>query len=64
MATGQPGAAIKVAGADAIAIAPGGMVAFVLNFFPGTATPINTATGAVGQAIKVGKGPSYLAIAM
>jgi YVTN family beta-propeller protein len=30
--------------------------------YPGHVTPINTATGAVGQAIQVGTGPNYIAV--
>jgi hyaluronoglucosaminidase len=50
----------------AIAITPDGKTVYVTNFNEGsggTVTPISTATGKAGRPIKVGPGPSAIAIA-
>src|SRR5205823_10824544 len=38
------------------------VTAYVVNFLAGTVTPVNTATNTAGKAIKVGNGPSAIAI--
>lgn len=66
-ATNTPGKSIKVGtGPDAIAIAPNGATAYVVNsgngVGNGTVTPISTATGKPGKPIKVGYDPDAIAI--
>jgi hyaluronoglucosaminidase len=63
-ATNTPGKPIKVgAGPWAIAITPDGKTAYVVSYYPATATPISTATNTAGKPIKVDRGPVTIAIA-
>jgi DNA-binding beta-propeller fold protein YncE len=44
-------------GPAAIAIAPDGATAYVVNYFDKSVTPIKIATSATGSAIKLGNNP-------
>ena len=58
-----PSAPIRVgAFPDAIAVAPGGKVAYVTSYTEGTVTPIDLATGRALAPIHVGRGPAGIAI--
>jgi len=58
-ATNRPGAPITVgAGPRAIAMTPGGRIAYVLNRVGGSVTPIDTATGDALAPIPVGSSRS------
>jgi YVTN family beta-propeller protein len=59
---GASGAVAADAAAPSAGLGAGPPTAYVANFLANTVTPINTATNMPGKAIKVGAGPSAIAI--
>ena len=48
---------------DALAVTPDGRTVYAVDYRAGTVTPIATATNTAGRPIRVGAGPTALAIA-